>query len=281
MLKAGGYWRPLAAVARLLEELGELVELLESSKPSKAALASELADLWIITTALADQFLGTVAEPTTRTGVGQTSRVSGGEAIVAAGEIARVANYYDGPKTPRSTDEMPSLHGAIRRFHEKLDTLAGSLGVQLARAVEEKLEVIHKRDMTRFEREDSDPSTAPSLDLLRSSPALAGNPALEMRLWGAPGQYSQSVDEIAAAALPSLLSFAKAAVAEDLEGYVIAGPAVGDPPKPHWLPALLSMLEAGGRARLDSAETKIEINGLSLEVRVLPAGFVLLCRGAA
>ncbi len=59
----GGYWRPLAAVARLLEELGELAEILMSPTPDAGDLAEELADLWIITTALADQFLWDVAEP--------------------------------------------------------------------------------------------------------------------------------------------------------------------------------------------------------------------------
>jgi NTP pyrophosphatase (non-canonical NTP hydrolase) len=82
MRQVGGYWRPLAAVARLQEELGELAELLMTCTPdieqhaadlaerwpSELAeqCASELADLWIISTALADQFLGAVADRSPR-----------------------------------------------------------------------------------------------------------------------------------------------------------------------------------------------------------------------
>jgi NTP pyrophosphatase (non-canonical NTP hydrolase) len=272
MLRAGGYWRPLAAVARLLEELGELVELLESAEPSTVELAHELADLWIITTALADQFLGEIAEPRTelREGLEISRAVSG--AIVAAGEIARVVNYYDGPKTPRWTSELPSLKEMVPRFHEALSAVAGTLGVDLAEAVGEKLEVIHGKDMERFEREDSDPSTAASLTLLRESAAVAGDPVLDLRLWGAPAWRGVSVSEATAAILPSLVSFAKAAEAESLEGYLIAGPATKGMERPYWLDALLDSLLSG-------------LGGVKLSARVLasgpddPAAFVLLGRG--
>jgi NTP pyrophosphatase (non-canonical NTP hydrolase) len=245
MLRAGGYWRPLAAVARLLEELGELVELLAGQGASEREVAHELADLWIITTALADQFLGEIAEPRTKASNGmEVSRAVNG-AIVAAGEIARVVNYYDGPKAPRSTSELPSLREAVPRFHEALSALAGTLGVDLAKAVGEKIEVIHGRDMERFEREDSDPSTAASLTLLRESPTLTSDPVLDLRLWGAPAWRGGSVSEAATAMLPSLVSFAKAADAEGLEGYLIAGPATKGMERPYWLDALLDTLRPG------------------------------------
>ncbi len=70
MLAAGGYWRPLAAVARLLEELGELSELLFVGDEPAGGIAGELADLWIITTALADQFLDRGGRPGERFGGG-------------------------------------------------------------------------------------------------------------------------------------------------------------------------------------------------------------------
>jgi hypothetical protein len=271
MLRAGGYWRPLAAVARLLEELGELVELLDGAEPSTASLASELADLWIITTALADQFLGIVAEPTTHTDAVQQYGVSAGQAIVAAAEIARVVNYYDGPKTPRSPEGFPSLRDAIPRFHEALGALAGSLEIDLAAAVAEKIEVIHGRDMTRFEPDDSDPSTAECLRLLRDAPALQGDPALGLRLWGAPTWRGGSISEAAAAMHPSLVSFAKAATAEDLQGYLIAGPATKGMPEPYWLDALLDALSPGG-GYTQGPTPVLEIGTVALSVRVLPSG---------
>jgi NTP pyrophosphatase (non-canonical NTP hydrolase) len=282
MLRAGGYWRPLAAVVRLLEELGELVELLESPEPSTEELASELADLWIITTALADQFLGAVAEPATRTGA-TPNGVPAGEAIVAAAEIARVTNYYDGPKTPRSLEGFPSLRDAVPRFHEALGALAGTLEIDLAAAVAEKVQVIHERDMTRFEQDDSDPSTAACLRLLRKAPALQGDPALGLRLWGAPAWHGGSIREAAVAMRPSLVSFAKAATAEDLQGYLIAGPATKGMPQPYWLDALLDALSGGG-GYSPGPTPVLEIGVTALCVRVLPGGpedqstFVLLAR---
>lgn len=272
MLRAGGYWRPLAAVARLLEELGELVELLSEPEPPARELAFEMADLWIITTALADQFLGEIAEPTTKPGEGLEGTRAVSRAIVAAGEIARVVNYYDGPKTPRSTDDLPSLREAVPRFHDALSALAGTLEIDLAKAVGEKIEVIHGRDMERFEREDSDPSTAASLALLRDSPALEGDPVLDLRLWGAPTWRGGSVSEATAAILPSLVSFTKAAEGEDLQGYLIAGPATKGMARPYWLEALLDALVP-------------ELGGVALSTRVLPSGpedpwtLVLLGRG--
>ena len=271
MLRAGGYWRPLAAVARLLEELGELVELLGDPAPASGELAHELADLWIITTALADQFLGVVAEPRTKTGEGLESAGAVMGTIVAAGEIARVVNYYDGPKTPRSLADMPSLRGAVPRFHEALGALARSLGIDLAKAVAEKIEVIHGRDMERFEREDSDPSTAASLGLLRNSPALAGDPVLELRLWGAPSWTSGSVSEAAATMAPSLVSFAKAAGPEELQGYVIAGPATKGMDKPYWLDALLAALVPGAADSEQEGESRLRLGGVVLGVRILPS----------
>jgi hypothetical protein len=183
-----------------------------------------------------------------------------------------VVNYYDGPKTPRSTSDLPSLKEGIPRFHYALSVLAGTLGIDLDKAVGEKIEVIHGRDMERFEREDSDPSTAASLALLRDSPAVAGDPALDLRLWGAPAWRGGSVSEAAVAMLPSLVSFAKAAGPEDLQGYLIAGPSTKGMAQPYWLEALVDALVP-------------ELGGFELRARALPCApedswtLVLLSRG--
>lgn len=219
MLDAGGYWRPLAAVARLLEELGELAELLAEPSPATDALGGELADLWIITAALADQYLVEVPEPGTGVGGAVTERGSSARAgvdhalaalIAAAGAIARIVNYYDGPKTPRRLAELPALATAVPDFHDQLARLAGALGIDLAKAVDAKLEVIHATDMQRFSHETRDPRTAPILARLR-----AAEPATEqLRLWGAP-----STDPA-----HSLRSFLRACGPERLDAYVIEEP---------------------------------------------------------
>jgi len=264
MLEAGGYWRPLAAVVRLLEELGELVELLDGMRPDPGHLAGELADLWIITTALADQFRITVAEP--GAGPRRAGSVSPAALVAAAGPIARVVNHYDGPKTPRATDRLPSLTEAIGRFHAELERLSAALGVDLTEAVADKLRVIRAGpDMGRFTPEDSDPSTAAVLGLLAPG-------AEQSRLWGAPGPDVRApVGERAAALLPTLLAFTKAARPEGLDGYVIGAPSPpGSAELEHWLDELLEELRRRDPQGPSEFAGGLRFNGLELRVAVLP-----------
>ncbi len=140
MLEAGGYWRPLAAVARLLEELGELARAARSgSGRAERDLASELADLWIITTALADQFRIAVPEPPGPAPPGRRGRRRPRLWWSRRGAIARVVNYYDGPKLPRSPGDLPSLTEAIGAFHGELELLCATLGVDLSGAVKREV----------------------------------------------------------------------------------------------------------------------------------------------
>ncbi len=256
MLAAGGYWRPLAAVARLLEELGELSELLFSGADSPEGLAAELADLWIITTALADQFLAEVEEP----GHGSDAGVDLGTLVAAAGPVARVVNHYDGPKLPRPGEPMPTLQGSIAGFHMALAAFAATHRIDLAAAVREKIEQIHARgDIERFGREGFDPSTAPVL----SAPLPAEVP---QRLWGAPepGERPTTPARRAALAREPLAMFAKAAAAERLEGFVIAGPPLtAQAGAAAWLGSLVAALDPHG------APAQFELAGTALRARTI------------
>jgi NTP pyrophosphatase (non-canonical NTP hydrolase) len=256
MLAAGGYWRPLAAVARLLEELGELSELLFSGAEEPEGLGAELADLWIITTALADQFLAEVEEP----GHGSEAMVDLGTLVAAAGPIARVVNHYDGPKVPRPGEPMPTLQGAITGFHMALAAFAATHRVDLAAAVREKIEHIHARgDIERFGRAGFDPSTARVLRAPRPS-------EVPQRLWGAPEPEEHPATAVRRAALARepLSTFAKAAAAERLEGFVIAGPqldaAAG---RAAWLGALVAALDP------DGAPQAFQLAGVALRARAI------------
>ncbi len=244
MVAAGGYWRPLAAVARLLEELGELSELL-SQEVRGEELAGELADLWIITTALADQFLAEVAEPGDANG--KAGAVTLGAVLEAAGPIARVVNHYDGPKVPRADSPLPSLADAIATFHAALAGLARASGVELGAAVREKIERIHARgDIERFGRGGFDPSTALLLDAL-GGPGAAG--LLPERLWAGPdlGLDAGGPWERAAAVRGPLEIFAKAARAERLEGFLVAGPEpTALAGAGAWLGSLVAALDPAG-----------------------------------
>ncbi|HEX4435829.1 MAG TPA: hypothetical protein VH061_03445 [Solirubrobacteraceae bacterium] len=270
MIAAGGYWRPLAAVARLLEELGELAELLGDGPAPE--LGGELADLWIITTALADQFLAEVPEP--GTDASGSIGTDGARLVIAAGPIARVVNHYDGPKVPREGVPMPSLTASIAEFHRLLAALASELGVGLGDAVRSKLAAIHRRgDIERFARDGFDPSTAPVLARLADEPSTA---ALAGRLWGAPElSAGDSPREWATAISGSLEMFAKAAGPEHLEGYAIElppGPVTGagtSGPTASRLGALVAALDPGATA---GEEPELNLAGTALLAGTLPAG---------
>ncbi len=242
--RLGGYWRPLAAVARLLEELGELAESIASPRADVDELASELADLWIITTALADQFLGEVAEPGSHPSDRRAPSDLLSALVATAGQIARIVNHYDGPKTPRSLDGWPSLSDAVAAFGEALSATAHAHGVSLELAVADKLRAIAVRDSGRFAAAGHDPSTAACLEqfrLIQTTPW--GAQAQQARLWGAPPFSAQALASDVAAIAPTLISFTRAAAHEDLEGYVLTAPPAGPAQSPDdWVRAVLREL---------------------------------------
>jgi NTP pyrophosphatase (non-canonical NTP hydrolase) len=250
MIAAGGYWRPLAAVARLLEELGELSELLFVGEEPADGVAAELADLWIITTALADQFLVEVDDP----GTGSEAEADFAVLVAAAGPVARVVNHYDGPKVPRHGEPMPTLQGSIAGFHMALLAFAEARRIDLADAVAEKIAHIHARgDIERFGAQRFDPSSAAVLD---SRPGEA--PA---RLWGGPDPaLGETATEYAARARGPLAMFAKAARAEGLEGVLIPAPTAAEAA---WLAELVAELDPGGDPE------RFELAGEELRARLL------------
>jgi NTP pyrophosphatase (non-canonical NTP hydrolase) len=250
----GGYWRPVNAVARLLEELAELGEELTAADAVGEKLSGEFADLWIISTCLANQFLLTLADDRAEAAEPHQDGAEGGfvRLVEQAGRIARVVNYYDGPKNPRSLDGFPTLTAAIKTFHRTLRTLAISRGVDLDAAVDSKVTAAGERDRGRFAL-SYDPSTADSLRVFRSvldRSRRRPSGDRKTRLWGAPTwdghvTVEHNVDQI----IPFLTCFAKAAERENLDGFVIRLP---DGPETADLPALsrhLSRVLTGLAAR--------------------------------
>nr|WP_281274314.1 MazG nucleotide pyrophosphohydrolase domain-containing protein [Allorhizocola rhizosphaerae] len=213
----GGYWRPLAAVARLLEEIGELAEAMSADE---TAICSEMADLWIISTCLASQYCIEVEDPAPLTGrvAGAAERLD--ELVVVAGGVARAVNYYDGPKTPRNLDGWQPLRILLPAFHRVLAGLAECRGVDLVRAVGVKLEGMVAVDSGRFAAQ-YDPSIASSLDAFAGS-LPSGGGGLK-RLWGAPDWDPDSLTRHnAEVAAPHVYSFARCARHEGLDGFVVA-----------------------------------------------------------
>jgi NTP pyrophosphatase (non-canonical NTP hydrolase) len=223
----GGYWPPSSAVARILEELGELAEVLSTIESGliDQSIAEELADLWIITTCLANQFCiflpeserQKYGEPSTSFDVKDLSLL-----LVEAGLIARIVNYYDGPKPPRSLEDWVPLGKALRLFHTHLFWVADFFKVDLETAVDQKLDESVIRDKGRF-RPNFDPSTAVCLnDFLPVVNRTACTFAPTARLWGAPVWDEKiSVVENARRCIPYLIRFTKCAKLEGLDSFVI------------------------------------------------------------
>jgi NTP pyrophosphatase (non-canonical NTP hydrolase) len=232
--KVGGYWRPTAGVARLLEELGELSEQLRSTSTDdeRQYLAEELADVWIISTCIANQFNVDLA-PETLVMHDPTNERAFEDAVSHAGRIARIVNYYDGPKKPRSMESWMPLRPAIIALHHSLYRIADKCLVSLDAAIDSKIARTPARDAGRFTT-TYDPSTAGTL--LEFAVVRRRTPcpyAKEARLWGAPvwdekRSLFRNVDSI----FPFFLSFTKAARLESLDGFVVALGNVDPEPSP-------------------------------------------------
>jgi hypothetical protein len=224
IMAVGGYWAPVNAVARLLEELAEVGELLpaDPASGSPPELAGELADLWIISTVLATQFNVTVPDPGQ---AGPSDRAADFTGVVrAAGQIARVVNYYDGPKNPRSPGELPTLAAAVAAFQQVLAAFAARHGVGLDAAVDAKAAEAAAVDRGRFPV-TPDPGTAPSVAAFAASQAGRSPSAGTAGLWGAPPwAAARSAAHNLDLTVPFLTRFAKAARPEGLCGFVIELP---------------------------------------------------------
>lgn len=232
MAHLGGYWSPSAGVLRLLEELGEVAELVSTDAPAPDALAEELADVWIISTAVADQYLASVAPLGAGSGAATVSAEAAAFApapaqamvpfediVAAAGQIARVVNYYDGPKAPRTLEDWTGIQPAIDAFHRALHAFASARGVELGREVGMKLERSRTIDASRFAR-TFDPSTAPVLDRLREfRPELT-----DARLLGAPAWPEGPFEVGCARVSATLRRFLRARRTERLDGLVVFPP---------------------------------------------------------
>ncbi|MGI5376266.1 YqcI/YcgG family protein [Streptomyces sp. CA-251387] len=244
----GGYWSPHAGVVRLLEEVGEFSQELAAAPASRSSkVGAELADLWIISTCTANQFVVSVTDPPQDASAPAVSakkrekREKQGQRekqdpqlldelldlLHWAGQIGRAVNYYDGPKTPRSLDDWVPLRTSVPQMHKALYRISANCGISLTNELDSKLDHVAVRDKGRFARA-YDPSTAGALQdfakLQADSPCLFSGVS---RLWGAPDwDVDRSLAANVAELAPHLTRFAKAAPHEHLDGFVISVPGV-------------------------------------------------------
>jgi NTP pyrophosphatase (non-canonical NTP hydrolase) len=215
----GGYWKPQAAGMRLLEEISELSRALEGM----GDVGEELADIKIITTCLANQFNLGLRQPTSPRSVTNGPDSDLAHIVQCAGRIARIINYYDGPKAPRPTEQLEHLSAPILDLHRDLQVLAEAHGIDLGVEVAKKLEHTLSRDGQRFSV-SFDPATSEVLEAFSpTTKATSCTFARAAKLWAGPRwNRARNVSYNCEITVPYLTRFARAANAEGLDGFIIA-----------------------------------------------------------
>jgi hypothetical protein len=229
ILSVGGYFPVLAGVARLVEEIGELSELLRE-EPDVDELASELADVFIISACIANQYCLTLTTYKSPVKVESQLPISPQSSIItmieAAGLVSRAANYYEGFKPLKRNEVAQSVQLPLNTIVSELSRLAIVSRLDLITIVEEKITKIASRDQDRFEAK-FDPSTA---EALVSFDAVVRNTlcpfARAARMWGTL-DYSQAntTAENAIRLTNDLAKFARVARVESLDALVVRVPS--------------------------------------------------------
>lgn len=231
VLALGGYWSPLSAVARILEELGELAELLVSDTLDIDRVTAELADLFIITTCIADQYCVAANEHARRiTDNDQDGKPISGTSwpemflrlSESAGRLGRLVNALEGDKCPKPGENLSTIAIETASAQAILIEMFRLTGRELVSSICTELDMNLKRDKARF-KTHWDPTTALSLERFRPLMANTSCPfAQQAKIWGAPDYDEQAdvatnVSRIAAV----LTRFCRVARSEELDGFVI------------------------------------------------------------
>lgn len=230
-ISLGGYWRPLSAIARVLEELGEVGELLVTNDPDRGALVTELADLFVITTCIADQYCATVEDALNNVSIDDTEIDSERDTrpakdfcqlALCTGRLGRLINHLEGDKSPKPGEPVSSVTVEVARIQKTLFRMADAVGANLITAVDTVLEMNARRDRSRF-KFNWDPSTALSRERFNNVIGKSLCPfAQRAKIWGAPdiddqNDLAHNILRIAEV----LRRFCRVAPSEGLDGFVI------------------------------------------------------------
>ena len=235
--KVGGYWRPLSALARLQEEIGELAEELirfRNDGSKITLLGGELADLFVITTCIANQYCANLQR---EYGILGSTPFQEKEAelesqdvntflyrlLIKAGELSRVLNHLEGDKVAKKGATLPRAAQRIAEFHNILGDFSNHLGISLSDNVQTVLDRSKERDARRFSTY-SDPITEETLDRFQQAIITKTQCvyASSAKVWGGKTwNPSRAMKENVENNLAYLRRFIKVSVAEQLDGFVI------------------------------------------------------------
>lgn len=230
--KLGGYWRPLSGLARLLEELGEINEIFLEKELDIQKLAEELADLFIISASIGNQYCMDLNKELTilkhsykidklyQLPPNYKNPYQGLMEVAShCGQIGRIINHYEGDKKKKTTERSQRVAQEIAKLHLQLVQLSNYYQIKLFEVVEEVLKRDLKRDLNRFHI-TFDPTTASSLDrfkLLKEKQSRNSE-----KLWGSSDwDPEKGLKQNLLEALPTFVRFCKIALNEELDGFVL------------------------------------------------------------
>ncbi|BAC12775.1 hypothetical protein [Oceanobacillus iheyensis HTE831] len=230
--KLGGYWRSISALARLQEEIGELAEIIIEENPNVNELKEEIADIYIISTCLANQYLEKLQDVYKKisipTNTLELQKLNSDHSIsnlffqlqIQAGKIARIINHYDGDKIKKPTEKDRNLGWEVAYLHKYLFLLANHFQFNLFKSIDNVLKKSALRDKNRFSLM-YDPITTLSLKRYRDFINSSIGKITEQKLWGSfewesNKNYVNNIEK----SIPSFIHFCKCVQIEGLDGYV-------------------------------------------------------------
>jgi NTP pyrophosphatase (non-canonical NTP hydrolase) len=151
--RLGGYWPPLSATARVLEELGEVGEYI-LNKDFHEEFASELSDVLIITTCIANQYCAkfTISKTHFEKDFSQWSIEEIYIKLVGdCGELARIINSYEGSKKLKETEHPTTVEKQTSLILFDLLIISHKAKCNLLQQTENTVKKVLKRDKNRFE----------------------------------------------------------------------------------------------------------------------------------
>ncbi len=240
----GGYWPPLSAVARMLEEIAELSYELKNIEEESELVKFELADLFILSVCIANQYSAHLASEYEELGIDikpkKTSRrkitrkqVDDAQDVlldinIGAGMIARIINAYEGSKTPKEGEGLLTVKEAIAHLQRSLIDFANIFSIDILKVSKSVFDRKSRRDKKRFDTL-YDPTL--SVALKNFSPLQSKTYcvyAKQAKLWGA-SKYDEtlSFEDNMFLVVPQLIRFTRIAPSEHLDGFIIELPSKG------------------------------------------------------
>ncbi|MBP9777676.1 MAG: HAD-IA family hydrolase [Rickettsiaceae bacterium] len=220
----GGYWAPEFGLARLFEEVSELFRCFIDNSGN---FGEEIADIFIISTCLANQYCSNLSNQTKHKVEISDIQSLINQLVIITGEISRTVNCYEGRKLIKANENIHSIEELISKLHSVLFTIAESKNVNLYQEICKKI-IKRTPNHTTSVISAYDPSSSLSANtfklIQKRIPCVYANNA---KMWGAPEWLcNESIDYNVNNLVSSLSRFSKICSNEGLDVYVVAAPAV-------------------------------------------------------